>query len=279
MHFHGFAFNSANAQRSRPVDRWSIYHAPLFLCVVISGLIAWTMPFTNEDLFLALCAGRDIFAGRLAAPDQWCFSASGIVWVDHSWLSHLIYYLSYRWLEDLGPVLLKAALLSASLGLLYFRCRALSVPPGISMIALTLGTLSLAPFLKIRAENFGMFYFVLLTTILTLPPSQGKWRYPASLLVLGVWSNGHGSFMLGFLLIGLRFLVTLLYRMEAKRGESAAAELLHEQSQDVSWWAVTLALSVPIMAFANPYGPENLSMLSPQYVAKPITDLWIDWHL
>jgi len=31
----------------------------------------------------------------------------GKIWVDQSWLTHLIYYLSYSMLDDLGPVLLK----------------------------------------------------------------------------------------------------------------------------------------------------------------------------
>ncbi|MBI5250603.1 MAG: hypothetical protein HY912_14025 [Desulfomonile tiedjei] len=269
---------SATPDPTAPRTAWSISDALLSMCLMLAGLIAWTMPFTNEDLFLALCAGRDICAGRLGAPDQWSFSVPGTLWVDQSWLSHLIYYLSYKALEDLGPVLVKGALLAGTVWLLYFRCRALSVPRGISMLAVTLGTLGLAPFMKIRAENFGLFYFVLLTTILTLPASWGRWRYVGALFVLAAWSNSHGSFMLGFLLIGLRLLISLLYGLEAKRSDPESAETLRSRGRDAAGWAVTLGLAVLIMAFANPYGPENLSVVFRQLSAKSVTDLWIDWQ-
>lgn len=248
------------------------------MCLAVSGLIALSMPFTNEDLFLALCAGRDVFAGRLAAPDQWSFSVPGTMWTDQSWLSHLIYYISYLWMEDLGPVILKAALLAMTAGLLYFRCRRLDISLGISLLAVSLGILSVAPFLKIRAENFGMFYFVLTGTILILPPTWGKWRYLGVLAALAVWSNSHGSFMLGFLLIGLRLFVSLLYRFEAKFGASEKAGTLRLRGKDSAAWAVTLGVSILVMAFANPYGPENLSMVFRQLSATSVTDVWIDWQ-
>ena len=149
-------------------------------------------------------------AGLLAKPDQWSFTMPGKIWVDQSWLTHLIYYLSYLELHDLGPVLLKALLLALCLVVLYFRCRSLGAGLESTLAAIVLGTLALAPFLEIRAENFGLLYFLAFAASLCAPDTWGRWRQAACLAVMALWCNSHGSFMLGFALLGLRVLVELL---------------------------------------------------------------------
>ena len=138
----------------------------LFLGLVISILIAWGMRFLNEDLYVAFCTGRDTVNGLTGKPDLWSFNTGGTVWVDQSWLSHLIYYLSYRFLGELGPVLLKGALLILCLVMIYLHCRGRGRSEEATLSALLLGVLSLAPFLQIRAENFGVVWFVCLAVIL-----------------------------------------------------------------------------------------------------------------
>lgn len=272
------------------------------LCV--AAATAGTLPFMNEDLFLGLASGRATLNGSLGLPDQWSFTMRGRVWVDQSWLSHLIYYLSYLILEDLGPVLTKAALLIASLALLFVQCRSLGVSPEISLFTTALGTLSLAPFLNIRAQNFGMVYFVLMAYILTLPSSWGRWRHFGALAVLLIWSNSHGSFMLGFFLIGLRFGVDVLYGIQAslyptlprveKReisaeygvvGQTTYGERVdeyapdgQERQPDIWGWSAVLVFSAAVIAFCNPYGPENLLIPFRQLFATSVTARWVDWR-
>jgi hypothetical protein len=254
------------------------------------------MPFANEDLFLALCSGRDTMNGHLASPDQWSFTLQGKVWVDQSWLSHLAYYVAFLNFEYLGPVLIKGLLLAACVVLLYMRCRSLRVGPNVSMIAVTLGVLALAPFLKIRGENFGMFLFVIMTGILTSSAAWGRWRQVGALLVLALWSNCHGSFMLGFLLIGLRLFAGILpfLTRSGSLGSAGSAESSRMENRDADgspsnatdpgvkrdlWaWTGALVLAVPVMAFANPYGWENLVIPFNQLTEKTVIAEWIDWR-
>lgn len=249
----------------------------------------------NEDLFLAFCSGRDTFKGLLGRPDQWSFTTGGTIWVDQSWLSHAVYYLSYLALAEWGPVLIKVGLLVGCLTVLYFRCRALGVSPEISCFALSLGTLSLAPFLGIRAENFALFYFVLMTTFLTAPRSWGKWRWIGSIAVFAVWSNSHGSFMLGFVLLGLKFAAELAAKLnilqmpDKKAGpigspegaplqESApSAGTRTEDQYQVAGWLFTLVAAALIMVLANPYGLSNVVMPFRQLSVNPVTSVSGDW--
>jgi len=274
----------------------------VWLALVFSIFVAWGMPFPNEDLFLAFCAGRDTLAGHLAGADTWSFTIPGKVWIDQSWLSHLAYYLSYIGLGDLGPVLLKGVLLVGCLFLLYLRCRALSVGPLLSVLALTLGTLALAPFLKIRAENFGMCLFVLMTGILSLKISRTRLQQASALLVLGLWSNCHGSFMLGFFLIGLKLALEALRSLGLYRSGGGAQAVVPaacgqsrwtghqsgvERSEGVPervpqadpWgWLVTWILALGVIAFANPYGPENIAVPFTQLGTRTVTEEWVDWR-
>ncbi len=137
-----------------PVVGESLTRLLLAAGLVISMLIAWGMRFLNEDLYVALCSGRDTLHGLLGTPNQWSFNTGDEVWVDQAWLSHLTYYLSYLAMGDAGPVLLKGLLLGSCLWMLYGHCRRSGCSPEACLIALTLATLSLAPFAQVRAENF-----------------------------------------------------------------------------------------------------------------------------
>ncbi|MFH1117614.1 MAG: hypothetical protein V1792_27155 [Pseudomonadota bacterium] len=276
----------------------------LVICLVISCLIAWGMPFPNEDLFLGFCSGKAVLNGQIGAPDQWAFTLEGRTWVDQSWLSHLIYYISFVHLAYLGPVLIKGLLTAACTLMLYLTCRALEASPEVSILSVTLGVLSFAPFLKIRGENFGMLLFVVMSAILSFRGASSTWRQAGSLAVLAVWSNCHGSFMLGFFLMGLRFGADVIYAMlqtahstaETKGkgirpvrdetgngGTGSSRSPAHpippsKTGPDVLGWGVTLVLAVGVMAFANPYGPENLIIPFNQIGEKTVTAEWVDWR-
>src|SRR4030042_4042446 len=107
----------------------------LFLALVLALLTALGMRFLNEDLFVALCAGRDVVQGKLAQPDTWAFTTDGKVWVNQGWLSHLFLYLSYSGLRDLGPALWKTVLLLLCLWILFMRCRRLGASTDTSLLA------------------------------------------------------------------------------------------------------------------------------------------------
>ena len=270
----------------------------LFSCLGISFLIALGMRFLNEDFLVALCSGRDTLAGLLGNPDQWSFTMPGKIWVDQSWLTHLIYYLSYSMLDDLGPVLLKGLLLTFCLVVLYLRCRSLAAGVEATVTALVVGTLALAPFLQIRAENFGVLYFLLFSVFLTAPASWGRWRQAGCLAILAIWCNSHGSFLLGLVLLGLRVVVEILctskslaallrsYSFQAngsldlQNGSPACMPPSHVEDAheiDVLGWLITWVVSVATVAFFNPYGPANAFLPFRQLSASRMTSQSTDW--
>ena len=248
----------------------------LLLALVMAVLIALAMRFLNEDLFVALCAGRDVVQGKLGQPDTWAFTTDGKVWVNQGWLSHLLLYLSYQGLEDLGPVLWKTLLLLLCVWVLYIRCRRLGASTETALVAVTIGTLSIAPFLQIRPENFGVLYFILVTTLLTAPRSWGLMRQAGTVLVMLIWVNSHWSFVLGLAVIGLKLVV------ESIRATMVARNRSPEGPEVIVWreplaWGITAAACVALAAVANPFGTANLFMPHRQLSAESVTRFSADW--
>jgi len=258
---------------------------------------------------MALCAGRDVLHGGLGQPDQWSFATAGKVWVNQGWLSGLFLYVSYAGLDELGPVLIKGIILIVCLLLVYIRCRWLNASPEASLMAMIMGTLSIAPLFTIRAETFALLYFLLLTGFLTAPTSQGLFRQLGALFTMLLWSNSHGTFMVGFLLIGAktalesgRSLMKWSLRDRPEERMESAAETISagdrsteagsvpeashssgtgsispwEKNETVRW-AITWFLCLPVMAFANPFGLSNLQMPFRQIGAEMWTGTFRFW--
>lgn len=270
----------------------------LGLGLAVSFLIALGIPFPNEDLFLAFCAGRDTVHGLLGEPNQWSYTIPANVWVDQSWLAHLLLYLSYVEIGDTGPLLVKGVLVASTLLLVFLRCRAMGASTNASLVALTLGGMALAPFANIRAHLFGMLMFAVLAHLLTMPPNRNRLAQIGSASVIAVWGNVHGSFMLGLFLLVLRAFVEIIAaarhmrfsgRTAVLRGsEPAAAPLSMSQAAegpafvsecpaDAVGWVAAMAAGLLLAAFANPYGPENLMMPFRQFFGSERTIPWVDW--
>ena len=165
-------------------------------------------------------------------------------------------------------------------------------------------TLSLGRLIAIRAENFGAFLFVLLTTFLVAPASWKHWRQLGCIGIVLIWANCHGTFMMGFALILMKTAIEIaryfvLPRLEWKamstiKGDSDLGQLLgifargtesstpadaHDQletrwafqKKEVVLWAVTCGLCIVVMAFANPFGIANLMMPFQQVGAEAWT--------
>jgi hypothetical protein len=268
----------------------------LLVCLLVAVAIAWGNFNGNEDLLMALCAGRDALEGRLGQPDQWSFATNGRIWVNQGWLSGFFFYLSYLYLQELGPVLIKGLVLVASLALIFFKCRRLGVSQDIALVAMTLGTMSMGPVYTIRAETFAVLYFVSLTFFLTAPASMGIARQLGTFAVMLIWWNSHGSFLIGFTLIGVKVAVQVtrvaigvfldsgkgavespaMFPTGISGGDGVVAKskwrqlrawgecLLDGDSRavrrDAILWALTLVACLLGAAFVNPFGPANLQM-------------------
>ncbi|MFH1117610.1 MAG: hypothetical protein V1792_27135 [Pseudomonadota bacterium] len=253
--------------------RITLADAVLFIVAAEAFLMAFLNSRSNTDLFLGLAAGRDVLARGPAAPDQWSFTHAGGMWIDQSWLSHLAYYLSYAGLHEYGPVLVKLVLLSGCAAITALRCRDVGARSWAAGVSLSLALLAVAPLAVIRAENFGIFYFVLFVWLIQGSHLSKAVRYGGLLIVTVLWSNCHGSFMLGTALLALKT------AFAAGRKLSGFAGVC---SGDGSWrcsleWFALLVCSCVLAAVLSPFGMDNLLMPFVQVGAGQVTASSADW--
>jgi hypothetical protein len=264
-----------HAEETRSPVHWTAAFL-LFFALILAIAVATAMRFLNEDLYVGFCAGRDILAGRMGLPDAWSFTTGGAVWVNQGWLSHLCLYVSYLGFGEIGPVLLKIVLLIICAAVLAVRAERLGASRNAALAALCLGTSAVAPFLQIRAENFGVTLFALMGLTLSGPEPPTRMRCTAAALIMLVWVNAHGSFILGFALIGLRMGVDAFVTIMGRVHESVR-DVVRNVSRAVAPLLGLLAFSVIAAALLNPFGPINLLMPHRQLSATVITDLSGDW--
>jgi hypothetical protein len=236
--------------------------AILSISLILTLLIAWGMRFANEDLFTALCAGRDYFEEKLAQPDQWSFVTNGKIWVNQSWLSGVIYYESFLALQETGPFLLKVVVLGLCALIMFFRCRRMAAAADASLVAMIFGILGAAPFMGIRPENFGLLMLVVLTTFLTGPRAWGYWRPVGSVAAVWLWSGLHGSFMLGLGLIGLKAFIEAARYLAGRYWVHGSLNLSSSTvtwTETISWMCAWVAAGFATV-FGSPFGFSNLVM-------------------
>jgi hypothetical protein len=243
----------------------------------VSLFLTATMAVCNSepasDLYLALAAGRNYLQAGLGGMDPWSFTAQGKLWVDQGWLSNVMYFLSLEALGMWGPLLAKIILLAGCIAVSWSRCRNLGVSTPISLFTLAFATLAAAPFLGIRAQNFGVFYFVLFFGVLALADRNTVLRRLAVPMVLLIWSNSHGSFMLG---LGILTAKTLLVLLRAVSGRSMFGSVKGSW-REAGEWMIVFGVSVILVSFLSPFGTNNILMPFVQVGTSVVTAHSSDW--
>jgi hypothetical protein len=205
------------------------------LCVAV--LVAWAIPRPLGDLYLALAGGRDVLQGNLGKPDTWSFTTAGRAWVNSSWGSDVVFALVHQAAGDAGLLALKATLL-AVLGLLVARvARAGGASWVSSLIAAALALVASPQDLILRPNLISLLFVPVLLLLLAKPEKGKGWLLWIGILFL-VWTNVHGAFVFGLLLLVIWVLTNRTHP---------------------TWIApAALGLALLIALVANPFGPRNL---------------------
>lgn len=163
------------------------------LLFVAITTIACLMP-VQSDTWWQLRAGQDFWqTGSIPLQDTYTHTAHGRFWMNHEWLSEVLFYGLYR----LGGLPLMTAvaavLVTASVWLSW------SMMTGSALLRLALmggavSTLSIA-----WTPRPHVFTLVLLTVCVRLLVSRQRIWLP---LLFLVWANLHGGFTLGILMVG-----------------------------------------------------------------------------
>ncbi len=157
----------------------------------------FTFHEADEDLWGRMAAGRlTMSQGSVPEEDVFAYVPTKSLWVDHEWLSGVVFYEVHRAFGGTGLLVLRAALGVGAMALLLHAAR------GASPWTLTLLSLAAWPLLAqgfnsvVRAQAFTFLFFALTLFVL----ERGKGRF-ALVPLVALWTNLHGGFVLGPLLL------------------------------------------------------------------------------
>jgi len=171
--------------------------------VFISILAVAAVPRFDTDFWWHLFTGAHIVASGVPTKDFLSYTAAGHTWIDHEWLSELLLYGAAK-VGGFGLVLSVFALITAGAFLASFSLmKARGVQPMLGLFLILLAAVSTVatwgPRIQMITLLFaGLFCFVLERYRATASP---KWLWALTVGML-LWSNLHGGFAVGLILIG-----------------------------------------------------------------------------
>jgi hypothetical protein len=217
-------------------DRLATESRLLVSVAVFSAVLLWNLHLqVNQDAWLALAAGRAVFAHGLPHHDWLAVWTAGHTWVDQQWLGQLALY----GIQSLGGLLLlagvHAALVSGTFAasIAVARRRGGSSRSVLYLVPLVLPLLAVSMW-QVRTQSFAFPLFVAVVALLGRDARRPSARVYLVLPLLCIWGNVHGSVLLGAGLTLVRGL-DLVVAGRRLRGSF-------------------LALAGPLCLFASPYG-------------------------
>jgi len=154
----------------------------------------------DSDLWWHLRAGQvTVETGHPLLVDLFSYTRDGQTWVNHSWLSQVILYGLYQLAKFTGLSLWVTVLAVVSLTFVFFLMKG---PAWWRSFLVILCAVAIAPVWSPRPQVASLALFAFLAWWMERWKSGDLRRLWALPLLFLLWSNLHGGYSLGFLLLG-----------------------------------------------------------------------------
>ncbi len=232
---------------SDAIRRLSIEH--VWVLVIVVGIFAFlnTHPIMPNDYWWHMAVGREILAtGKIPTVDTYSYSALGLPYSSYSqfWLMEVILYLVYNTggltltILFQTAIVLPAYLLVLSLGYRWthnWRAAAFGL---LFAAALGFGNWN------VRPQAVAYLLVAVVMVIIDRLRQKSSWKWLVLLtLVMVLWVNCHGSFPIGFVLLGVWFFEQsiVIIRMKMAHGTWSFSPIIVPGASLVVAAASTLA--------------------------------------
>jgi hypothetical protein len=189
-------------------------YSPALLAFII--VVADAGRWADPDLWGHLVFGRLIVMhGHLPPRDIYSYSATGLPWHDHEWLSEVVLALCWSGLGVVGLKLMKLAATAATITLLAMGAAETGAPIPLQLIVLTTGAVAIAPMIQFRPQ---LFDFVALSALLLLLARQSyrrAGRLWLAIPIFALWANLHGGFFVGLAVLVVYTVITTIEDLAA----------------------------------------------------------------
>ena len=190
----------------------------LFYIFVFYFFLRNSFNYLDPDFGWHLKVGQEILnSKKVPTIEHFDYTLAGKNWVDHEWLTNAIVYFIYNYANYITLSIVFALLVVIALLLinLYIKKYSAGINDGflllLAMIPLeTLGSLAISPHTGIRMQELGLLFLTLLLVIIKAFEKNKNWKGLIWLVpLLYAWSCLHGSFLIGFFILGLHLAIKL----------------------------------------------------------------------
>ena len=168
----------------------------------------------DPDLWGHLTFGNEVLrTGHLTRTDHFSYLTQGQDWVDHEWLTEVVFAKAFNVAGSRGLILLKLFLtaLIGTAGFFYFRKRALNSLRS-ALVVISMFVPMFVWFQTIRAQMFTYAFLFYVLISMNSFDSEGRrllWGVPP---VFALWANFHGGFLAGIAIFYLWAGITVVER-------------------------------------------------------------------
>jgi len=253
------------------------------LFVFLLGLgYSTTFNSLDPDFGWHLKTGQLILERGVPKVDWYTYTMPHFPWIDHEWLTDVIIYKIYSLFGY--QILLLAFLTIFTLAFVVLTKRARFF---YYLLPVVLGYLALLGFLGIRPQLLTVFFFAGLLVILErfLQNPYTRLVYICPIIFL-VWTNLHGGFVIGLVLIFLLLLLEIFKKTKMFRklilsklfyGQNIIEESRERSNRKIKILSLLLIISA-VITILNPYGPriyiEIFSSIGDSFLKSHISE-WV----
>lgn len=249
------------------IDNTSRNRFFLFVIFLLVLIMALRLPF-DTDFWWHIRAGQDtVLSGEPVLMDLYSFTRFGSTWVNHSWLSQVIFYLIFAWFSLPGVMIFVALAAALSIFLIYKTMGAPILLNGfILVLTVTISAVIWTP----RPQLFTYLFLALEQYLLYQHHKKPqKSTFIIFILMFFVWSNLHAGFSLGILFLGMWM-----------AGEMIDRVFDHEtpfkmQITDLYWFGLLILCSLVVMI--NPNGLDVWRVQFDTVSVSVLQDLIPEW--
>src|SRR5919204_5089986 len=239
------------------VERESIL--ALFALLYAAALLVRLPATLGTDSWLTFVSGRLIREHGLPHADTLTIWSHGAAWVDQQWLAQLVFEACTRLGGVKLALLLHWALLAGGLALAVLAARRLGGGARMVTFVALLASPQLAEAWELRTQSFAYALFVAVVWLLVRDSRRRGRRVLICLPLLALWTNLHGSVLIGAAFVAVRGAVRL---WRDRRDRTALALLV------LPWLAV----------FASPYFAGLPSYYEHVLVGRGFSTLVVEWQ-
>ena len=233
--------------------------APIIVApyVLASFCLFWfSYTLADSDLWGHIRFGQDILRARsIIQTDSYSYRTQGQTWINHEWLSEVIYAAIYNWSGQRGLIFSKVVIALLIIGLCYAHLRDRGLGPWRSVILLVALSLSLRMGMAtVRPQLFT--YILFLTLVVIIERAKAGWSYSLSVLpvLFALWVNLHGGVLAGVGFLGIWIVARIV-----KAAREVTAPAIRRLGAVAGLGLLGLACGCALLL--NPHGAELILFL------------------